>query len=518
MSNQTSNRKISVFTAQSSLPSDAQLTYISGNTNYRITLTDFLASIGVTGTIVQKGDPLGTPVLNTSGSVNEIRNLEDGPGIKTSVSALGGIDIEHNFQTDIVGAQLVNDLALASPTFRSLVAGTGINVAQSGTEIQIALSATPASTKTVIVNDINDFPAAAAGVITLADDTEYAVRNDISTANRFVFGNNAVISGSDNIVVDLAYTGSGIMFTSLNKSWTIKSITLSFPSGTFLDFDGTGAEIFQLKNCALTGDTLGTINDVGGIHIDDTQLNITTDGFLFGGVNGVVLAESNLGTISAGTLYDLGVATFSGFSVTEAFVTLNGASVFLDGAASSANITAGNLGAIHNCRFFGAGTPLQTIGNSDTRWQFDINNGIPDTSKDALMSQTSNATETVIAVASTPVKLAGAWVEEDAFFFTTDATAKITYVGEKDIEVNVDMSFSGAPVSGTNQDLKFYVAINGTIITNSGAANRISSGTLGRTALPWRVSLSENDYVEAFVENNTDTINILVTDAVIRLS
>lgn len=517
MSNQSDGRKISNFLAQTSLPSDAYITYISGNVNYRISLADFVASLGVTGTIVQDGDPLGTPVLDTAGSINNIRNIEDGPGIKSSVSAQNGIDLEHNFQADIVGAQLVNDLTLSSPTFRSLVAGSGINIAQSGNEIQVTLSATPASTKTVIVNSISDFPAAVSGVITLADDTEYAVRNDITTSNRFVLGDNCVIGGSDNVVITLAYTGSGVMFTSVNKDWTAKDISLSCTSGTFIDFDGTGVEIFQLKNNKITADTFGAIDDFGGAHFDDNQITLTTEGLLFGGTNGVILIESALATIAAGTFFDLGTATFTAFSITDGFYTLNGASVFLDGAASSANINTGGLGSTHNCRFFGAGTPLQTIDVNDIRWQFLINDDIENTHKDAMVHQVGNATNTVIAVTSTPVLLAGTWSEHHAHQFTTDASGRMTYIGVKDIDVDVTMSFSGAPVSGTNKLIAYYAAKNGTYEANSAATNNISAGDVSRSTLVWNISLSTNDYIEAYVANNTDTIDILVTDAVIRI-
>ena len=518
MANGSQGRKKSNFPAQTAVLAGASLDFFVSSTNYKITYDNFVAGLGVTGSIVQDGSPIATPILDVQGSINAIRNLEDGSGIQTSVSPENGVKIEHNFALDDTGVKLSDDFTIAQPVFRSLVAGAGMNISGSGDEIQIALSAIPATTKTVIVNQLSDFPTPVGGIITLLDDTEYAVRNDISTSNRFVLGNNCVIDGSDNIVITLEYTGVGIMFTALNSSWTIKNITISCTSGQFLDFDGTTSEILQLKNSVVFADTLGTIDDFFGIHIDDTQFQVTTDGFLFGGTNGVILLESALGAINAGTLCDLGIATFSSFSVTETFFTLNGASVFLDGAAGSANITSGNMGSIHNSRFFGTGTPIQTITTSDVRWEFATNNGIPDTVKDCMMSQVGNAVATAIAVATTPVKLAGAWAEEDAFFFSTDATGKMTYIGEKDIEVNVDMSFSAAPVSGSNKSVHFTVGKNGSPIPNSHAFNNISAGDLARTTLVWRLSLSPNDFVEAFVANDTDTINILVTDAVLRLS
>ena len=518
MSNQSKGRKISKFTAQTTIPSNAYITYIESSTNYRIIMSDFLASIGATGTIVQDGAVTGTPVLDTAGSVNNIRNIEDGSGIKSSVSAENGVTLEHNFTEDTGGVELVVDLTTASPKFRSLVAGTGINVAAADGEIQIALSAIPASTKTIIINDINDFPAAVSGVITLAGDTEYAIRNDISTSNRFVLGDKTVLSGSDNLVVSLSYTGAGVMFTSASKSWTMTDISINCSSGTLLAFTGTGAEILQLKDTVISVDTLGAISDFAGIHFEDNQIAVITDGLSFSGTNGVILVDSALVTITAGTLFDLGVATFAGFSVTTGFYTLNGTSVFLDGAAASANINVGNLATVHNCRFFGTGTPLQTITTGDIRWFFTLNDEIPETHQDCLMSQITNATATTISVATTPVKLAGSWNLEEAFFFTTDATGTMTYVGDKDIEIDVSMSFSAAPVSGTNKSINFYVAKNGSHVVNSRAYNNLSAGDVGRTTLIWRISLSKNDYVEAFVANDTDTIDVLVEDAVMRLS
>jgi hypothetical protein len=218
-------------------------------------------------------------------------------------------------------------------------------------------------------------------------------------------------------------------------------------------------------------------------------------------------------------MYDLGTATFNGFSVTDSFATLNGTSVFLGGAAASANMTSGNIGSIHNSRFFGPGTPLNTIAVGDIRWVFDLNNGIQDSTIDVLMSQVANATNTVISAVNTPTKVLGTWIEEEAFQFTTDATGKMTYVGEKDIELNVSMSFTIAPVSGTNKKLATYVAKNGTEITNSGAPAVIVSATnFQRVSTSWRVSLTNGDFIESYVENRTDAVDVLITDAVMRLS
>ena len=134
------------------------------------------------------------------------------------------------------------------------------------------------------------------------------------------------------------------------------------------------------------------------------------------------------------------------------------------------------------------------------------------------MSQVGNAVETVITTAGVAVVLAGAWAQEHTSHFTTDADGRMTYVGIKDIHADITMSFSAAPVSGTNKDINFYAAVNGAEISDSKAHNNLSSGDPGRTTVIWRSVLSTGDFVEGFLDNGTDTINVLVTDAVLRVS
>lgn len=77
--------KTSQFPKQTSLPSDAVIPYVSGNTNYTITLTNFQASLGVTGSISQLGAG-GVPILDVQGSANKIRNLVAGSGIDIQIN------------------------------------------------------------------------------------------------------------------------------------------------------------------------------------------------------------------------------------------------------------------------------------------------------------------------------------------------------------------------------------------------------------------------------------------------
>lgn len=86
-------RKKSNFPAATSVSSGAYMDFFVSGTNYKISYENFIAGLGVTGSLEQAGASTGTPVLDIDGTVNKIRSIEAGSGITTSVSAENGITI-----------------------------------------------------------------------------------------------------------------------------------------------------------------------------------------------------------------------------------------------------------------------------------------------------------------------------------------------------------------------------------------------------------------------------------------
>jgi len=178
--------KKSDFVSTSTVDDASFFDMVVNGTNLKIPKADLITALGMTGSLSQVGSVTGTPVLDAAASADKlIRNLESGSGVKASVSPENGITLEHNFTFDDTGAPLTPDSSATSPTIRSLVAGSGVSVGASGDIIQIALSAVPASTKTVVINQISDFPTAVVGVIPLAANTDYLLTNDMSTSLSF---------------------------------------------------------------------------------------------------------------------------------------------------------------------------------------------------------------------------------------------------------------------------------------------------------------------------------------------
>ena len=516
---QGSGRKKSNFPVVESVPAGANQTVFVNGTNYQITYANYLAGLGVTGTIVQSGSPLGTPVLDAVGIQNNIRNLENGSGVKASVSAQNGITLAHTFIQDTLGLPVLKDPTSLTPTIRSLVQGSGISLAVVNGAIQIATSATPVTTKTVIISELSDFPAPVSGQTIGEDDTDYFLVNDITNPNEFVCGNNSVFRAADSAVITYEYTGVGTAFVCADGDAKLTKFKLIAATGTAIDVSSvSGNNVFQMIDMTVEEcDIAGSVTNMGALQITDVAWNdIKTDGISYVDPTGIFICQNNLIFLNGGTFLDLGTSTFNGFNFLNSFVAMAGGTTMISGLTASGNINSGQLGVVSNIQNIGvSGTALSGVDPDDARWNFTLNSDIPDTRPDALISLTNNATATTIASSNTPVKLAGTWNLERSAQFTTDTTGRATYNGEKNAVLPITMSFTAIMASGGTDSITFYVAINGSIVVNSGASNDHNSSTAGRTTMPWQYEFTPGDFVEAWVENNSDTTDVLVTDAAI---
>lgn len=122
-------RKKSDFVAQDTVLANSFMDYFVNNTNYRISYQNLVAGLGVTGSIVTTGDVTGSPVLEIDGTVNKIRNIENGSGIVTLITPTNGVKVSHNFTANADGLPILLNTTAASPTIASIVAGSGISVA-----------------------------------------------------------------------------------------------------------------------------------------------------------------------------------------------------------------------------------------------------------------------------------------------------------------------------------------------------------------------------------------------------
>jgi hypothetical protein len=190
----------------------------------------------------------------------------------------------------------------------------------------------------------------------------------------------------------------------------------------------------------------------------------------------------------------------------------------MSGEPSSGNMNVGGLATITKTRLTGSGTPLEQITPDDAQFAFSQNDSIRDSRPDGLLYIQGNTVASTIASANTPVLAAGTWTVGPTGQFTGTTGGRFTYIGGKDARLPITISVSIAPTLSTGIAMSIYIAINGTIITGSRSRGTGSAGLPDSITIPWQHTFSPNDYLEIFVENNTNATDILLSSGVARVN
>jgi hypothetical protein len=161
---------------------------------------------------------------------------------------------------------------------------------------------------------------------------------------------------------------------------------------------------------------------------------------------------------------------------------------------------------------------LATISPDDDQWEFQLNDDIANTRADGLLSMQGNGTNTVIAVAGTPVLVAGTWVVERASQMTGTTAGRLTHDAIKAATQPITTSVTVVPVSGGTVDVSAEIAIDGTVVSGSKRTASAASGSPTSITIPWQEVLSTTTFVEVFVTNEDSTVNLLVSSAIHRVN
>jgi len=260
MVDRAQGRKKSQFVAKTTVDAGSYMDYFVNGTNYKISYDNFVSGLGVTGSIVQDGAVTGAAILDTQGTVNNIRNIENGSGISAAISPENGVILSHNFTQNATGTPIFLNTTADSPTFVSLVAGNGIgitstdsyvtiaqagvaeyaNVTMHGNSTETVISSTATAVKvagTFVVGDEAGYTGDTTGRITHTGHTARHVINAIVSMT--------VTSGANHSVsIYIALNGTVInstKITTTTSSGLYRSISTSAPLE--LD-DGDYVEIF----------------------------------------------------------------------------------------------------------------------------------------------------------------------------------------------------------------------------------------------------------------------------------
>lgn len=375
----------------------------------------------------------------------------------------------------------------------------------------------------VFVAQLSDLPTAAGGEIVLAANKNYVFAADVNTGTDTLrVGNFSVVTANNFEFPTITYTGTGDMFLGVDVSFQIRNCKLDCPNGQVFHMTETGAggqQIFQIES-------VRTLNCAKYGTFEKLFVQLIVNSSCFNCDDGITLLGSVSQILSFRQLALQGTSTsFVGINLTGTTQVLlelvtnvfggGAGSIGIKGDTGSANVTTGFIASVDRCLFAGVTTPLSGVSVDDFRWNFTSNGIVPDSMPDALISMSANATVTTLSV-GVPTLVAGTFVEERASQFTTTAAGRIVYIGERDLVTPIDFCITIDPVSGTNKSIRACIAKNGTAVPNSSKAVNIGSGDPKELTILWQENMSTNDYVEIFIENETDSVDATVIDATMR--
>lgn len=167
-------------------------------------------------------------------------------------------------------------------------------------------------------------------------------------------------------------------------------------------------------------------------------------------------------------------------------------------------------GAVNEIRNIAAGAGISTKVDASESLEIAVTNDVPD----AIISMQGNAVNTVIAVASTFVKVAGVFITTRVTDMTHDGTGKLTYTAADNANAGIMFNLTIDPVAAIDIEVSAQIAINGVLVAGSNITTLARSGVKTALQCIWKPTLSKDDFVEIFIANETDTTDLLVSSAV----
>jgi hypothetical protein len=364
-----------------------------------------------------------------------------------------------------------------------------------------------------------DLPAASGGIITLeANATYYFLANVDLLGDRLLGSANTTILGASSENCSITSTGLDILeplfqtdYTTPIRHITFKDHSIGIevnPSGLGsqpIALDWTGVNFSNLDISCIFGEIDNFIFSKGAL--------LSSGAFIFTNSVGTIGIDNSLfvgdGTNKLIELQATCVITRRFRVIYSSFVAF-GSTIAID-ANTSATIPTDSY-ILDTCNFSGGGTYLQGIGQffTDNEPRFVNNKGILNTASVGNYYMSANATVTSISTQSTPVKVLGTTTANAINQKFTHTDNRLTYVGElqKDFEVQAVASFTGG---GQNKEIGLYIAKNGVVLSDSEMyATTDGNNKAQSISIQTITELSNTDYIEIWVENNTDTTNVTV--------
>lgn len=366
----------------------------------------------------------------------------------------------------------------------------------------------------VFVQNVNDFPQASGGVITLADNYTYFILTSIDLQGaRLVCGQNTTIIGGSSENCRLKSTG--LVGTALITSvYSLPMRNLTIEADVALNLNGADPNNAALNWFGVNftdSNTVGTIANYSNFTMTDSAF-LNSSGMTFDGTFGTIaFTQCFFDNRTNGT----SIIIPNTANITRRFRTIYSSFVANSGETSldvsiSANIPSEGYN-LDNVNFSGGGTYTDGVTYTSDKALFVNCKGIINSAAICSYSMLNNAVATDIVTQGVPVKIAGTTTanENNQKFSHTNNRATYTGAITRLFECTAVVTLLAA---GPAKTIGLYLAKDGVIIPDSEMyATTNSSNRAESIAIQTIVSLNTNNYIELWIENETDNTDVTVT-------
>jgi hypothetical protein len=366
----------------------------------------------------------------------------------------------------------------------------------------------------VFVDSKADLPTPSGGVITLlANYTYYFTTTVDLTGDRLVAGQNTTILGGSSENCRIKSTGltATALITSA-YSLPMRNITIEAAIGLNLNGSGTATAALDWAGVNFTDcATVGTIANYSNFIMTDCAL-LNSAKMTFDGTIGTIGFNQCLfsGVASQKSVIVAATCTITRrFRMTYSAVSTPSGGTGID-FSTSASVPVESY-ILDTVNFSGAGTATTGVTYLDNKALFTNCKGIKNSSAITNYYMSDNATVTDVISTAVPLKVAGTTTGSAITQKFSLTNNRATYTGgiTRDFKITAVASLTA---SAQSLQIGFYVAKNGAVLNESEMyITTNASARAESVAIQTITELVPNDYVEIFVENDTNNTDVTVT-------
>ena len=386
---------------------------------------------------------------------------------------------------------------------------------------------------------------------TLVANTTYIIKGEITISSNITCTVEGVeITGIDRNLDHIIWSGTGALLTVTDVNFGLNNVRFSSTQAgnSILVANNVAAsgynngrlKVLTIFNCQFRGTY--DVMDINGFDLVDINntlffyIRATNFGLRFRDVSKLEISSceiirwfdestipspSGWSTVSMIELQNNNLASFGAVNINGCIIhpqqTQNGIDIGTSSTTGFGTISSNafvTVGLTTGEIFLPIASGVPDYSQTAT-YNYDIfaNQGILNSTSGTVMTLTGNTTDTALS-SGTPVIIDtnGGAVQQAGVRYTVTGAGRATYIGTKQVYVSIHASISYEKQGGGVDDYKFYIYKNGAQLP--GAEVEIDVDDKASTALPmvYGTLMSQNDYIEFYVENPTGNDDMLIRD------